>query len=146
MKLAKLLLPVPVVAALGGCATNQNLPLIYAQSTTVGISITATTDEQGGTFVLGFKDKNVAVVPVTVSNSDGGSSYLGSTSGEEFEDAFSVLGQFEVDSKSTTGDVSLGRFFSTGSAAKSLADGFSCKLAGGPAKDCGFGDQQKLDR
>ena len=34
----------------------------------------------------------------------------------------------------------LGKFFATGAAAKSLADGFSCKLAGGKAKDCGFAD------
>lgn len=140
MKLTRIILSTAAITTLCNCASNQDLPLIYAQSTTVGISVGATTDEQGGTFVLGFKDKNIAIVPVTVSNSDGGSSYLGSTSGDEFEDAFSVLGQFQVDSESTTGSVSLGRFFSTGSAAKSLADGYSCKLAGGPAKDCGFDD------
>lgn len=129
------------IVLLVGCASNQNLPLVFSQSQTVGISIGADASEQGAEFVFGYKDKNVAVVPVSVQEADGSSSTIGSTSGEEFEDALSVLGQFEVNTKTNQGDVGLGKFFATGAAAKSLADGFSCKVAGGNAADCGFAEQ-----
>jgi len=128
------------VALLTGCASNQDLPLIYAQSQTVGISIGAGASDQGADFVFGYKDKNVAIVPVTGKEADGATVQVLSKSGEEFEDALSVLGQFDVKTDTTKGNVGLGKFFATGAAAKSLADGFSCKLAGGKAKDCGFAD------
>ena len=124
--------------SLAGCASSQNLPLIFGQSHTVGISIGAGASDQGADFVLGYKDKNVAIVPVSVQESDGSSVQIGSMSGNEFEDALSVLGQFKVKTDTSQGDVGLGKFFATGAAAKSLADGFSCKLAGGSAAECGF--------
>ena len=133
-------LSLALVVILSGCASNQDLPLIFGQSQTVGISIGAGASDQGADFVLGYKDKNVAIVPVTVKDSDGGSVQVASKSGEEFEDALSVLGQFEVKTDTSQGNVGLGKFFATGAAAKSLSDGFSCKLAGGTAKDCGFSD------
>lgn len=38
------------------------------------------------------------------------------------------------------GDVGLGKFFATGAVAKSLADGFSCKLAGSKSAEYGFSE------
>lgn len=137
------LMSLVLVATLSGCASNQDLPLIFGQSQTVGISIGAGASDQGADFVLGYKDKNVAIVPVTAKDSDGSSVQIASKSGEEFEDALSVLGQFEVKTDTSQGNVGLGKFFATGAAAKSLADGFSCKLAGGTAKDCGFSGSTK---
>ncbi len=119
-----------LLLALTGCSTNQNLPLMFAQSQTVGISISGGATEQGAEFTLGYKDRNIALVPVTLEVSDGNYAQLGSTSGENFEDSFSVLGQFEVKTATSQGDVGLGKFFATGAAAKALADGFASKLGG----------------
>ncbi len=115
---------------LSGCAANQNLPLIFGQSQTVGISIGAGASDQGADFVLGYKDKNIAIVPVAIEVSEGNYAQVGSMSGENFDDSFSVLGQFEVSSDTSEGNVGLGKFFATGAAAKALADGFSSKLSG----------------
>lgn len=115
---------------ISGCATNQNLPLIFGQSQTVGISIGGGTSEQSVDFTLGYKDKNVAIVPVAIEVSAGNHAQVGSMSGENFDDSFSVLGQFEVNTDTSKGDVGLGKFFATGAAAKALADGFADKLGG----------------
>ncbi len=113
-----------------GCASNQNMPLVFGQSQTVGISIGAGTGEQGADFVLGYKDKNIAIVPIAIEVSEGSHAQVGSMSGESFDDSFSVLGQFKVNTVTSKGDVGLGKFFATGAAAKALADGFSSKLSG----------------
>jgi len=124
---------VAIVGAVGlvsGCASNQNMPLVFGQSQTVGISIGAGTGEQGVDFVLGYKDKNIAIVPIAIEVSEGSHAQVGSMSGEDFDDSFSVLGQFEVNTDTSAGNVGLGKFFATGAAAKALADGFSSKLSG----------------
>jgi hypothetical protein len=145
MDIVKSLSILVILAFITGCVSNQDLPLIFGQSQTVGISIGAGAADQGADFVLGYKDKNVAIVPVTAKDLDGSSVQVASKSGEEFEDALSVLGQFEVKTDTAQGNVGLEKFFATGAAAKSLSDGFSCKLAGGNAKDCGFADLAQDD-
>lgn len=113
---------------MGGCATDQQMPLIFGQSHTVGISLGAGTTEQGADFVLGYKDKDIAIVPIAIQTGPGTYAQVGSLSGEDFDDSFSVLGQFEVNSGTTEAEVGLGKFFATGAAAKALADGFAAKL------------------
>ncbi len=115
---------------LSGCASNQNLPLIFGQSQTVGISIGGGASDQGADFVLGYKDKNIAIVPIAIEVSEGNYAQVGSMSGQGFDDSFSVIGQFEVKTSTSQSDVGLGKFFATGAAAKALADGFSSKLSG----------------
>lgn len=115
---------------ISGCAANQNLPLIFGQSQTVGISIGGGSSEQSVDFTLGYKDRNIAIVPIAIEVSEGQHAQVGSMSGENFDDSFSVLGQFEVRTDTSQGDVGLGKFFATGAAAKALADGFADKLGG----------------
>jgi len=130
MKLIYIYSIVALLFILSGCASNQNLPLIFGQSQTVGISIGGGANDQGADFVLGYKDKNIAIVPIAIQVSEGSYAQVGSMSGENFDDSFSVIGQFEVKSGiSQAGDVGLGKFFATGAAAKALADGFSSKLS-----------------
>lgn len=130
MRTTSVVLGIAALGSVAGCATTENLPLLFGQSHTVGISIGAAAGEQGADFVLGYKDKNVAVVPVSLPLAQGGYGQVGSMSGDKFEDALSVLGQFHVNSPTSSGNVSLGKFFATGAAAKALADGFSSQLAG----------------
>jgi len=108
------------------------MPLIFGQSQTVGISIGAGASEQGADFVLGYKDKNIAIVPVAIKVAEGSYAQVGSMSGDNFEDSFSVIGQFEVNTTTSQGNVGLGKFFATGAAAKALADGFASKLTPEP--------------
>lgn len=131
----RIVLGMAVVAtcvSLNGCMTSsRNLPLVFGQSHTVGISMGAGAAEQGGDLVLGYKDKNIAIVPVALDQGDGSYAYAGSNSGG-FEDSFSVLGQFEVTAEGQATKAGLGKFFATGAAAKALADGFSAQMGHKP--------------
>jgi len=119
-----------VAAMLGGCGSVPNPPLVFAQSQTLGVTVAASPATQGGEFTVGFRDWNLAVVPVTVTQGDGTVTSLTASANEsadqDFQDAFSTLGQFEAEVEGgTSRKVGLGKFFATGLAAKVLADGFA---------------------
>jgi hypothetical protein len=122
-------------SALAGCASTAELPLVFGQTHTVGISMGASTTDQGGEFTLGYRDRNVAIVPVVMSSGASGATQLSATATGGFTDALSVLGQFEVNSDATARKIGLGKFFATGLAAKVLADGFSAQLSGQPEEE-----------
>ena len=134
---------------LGGClalpACLPNFPLVFGQAHSLGVTINGSPARQSAELTLGYRDLDVAVVPVTAIQPNGATTQLKSTANacpnQQYEDALSVLGQFEVSSKSETPQISLGKFFATGTAAKKLADGFAAELAGStgqsqPAKPC----------
>lgn len=126
---SKTLLPAAALALLAGCAGNQPLPLLFGQSQTVGIALAVTAPEQGGELSIGYRDKNIAIVP-TQQMSDGS----GSTNVNK--DALSVLGRFDVEAGGAQPlSASIGKFFATGIAAQSLASGFACEVSAGKA--CG---------
>lgn len=109
-----------LVSATNACAGDT--PLVFGQALTVGITIAGTVPDQGGELTLGYKEKSIAVVPVQPSSK-------APDANGTHEDALSVLGQFEVEAKAGSPSVSLGRFFATGLAAKTLADGFKAQLS-----------------
>ncbi|HEY0106341.1 MAG TPA: hypothetical protein VGB91_09675 [Rhizomicrobium sp.] len=139
---------------LGGCVAGPTPPLMFVQTQTVGIAATGGTASQGAEMTFGYRDFDVAIVPTVVSDKDGNpvknadgtvarltaynssgqcnaapSQPAGSvapTCGTF--DALSVLGQFEVGTSGGT-NVTLGKFFATGTAASTLADGFKAKLS-----------------
>ena len=124
---------------LGGCADQQYTPLIFGQSDTLGISISASATEQGAELTLGYKGRNIAIIPVTVKQADGTVTNVSATrtggSDGEFVDALSVFGQFEAAASGGTAtesqpavQASLGKFFATGLAAMNISDGFRQKL------------------
>jgi hypothetical protein len=84
MSLVKYIIVFILSSFLIGCASNQDLPLVFGQSQTVGISIGAGASEQGADFVLGYKDKNVAIVPVSIKDKDGSTAQIASKSGANF--------------------------------------------------------------
>ncbi len=118
-----------VTALCTACTTIQNPPLLFGQSHSVGIVIGGSAADNGAELTLGYKDRNIAIVPVTVKQQNGDSTQIKGTASAGFQDALSVLGQFEVNAKATQVETSLGKFFATGLAAKRLADGFAAKLA-----------------
>lgn len=125
-----------LMAALGlaGCATSEEgSPLVFARTQTYGMTLAGSVPDQGAQLTLGYGDRNLAVVPTTQSN---GEQIRGTGQGSDFQDSLSVLGQFEASGNATNVSASLGTFFSTGNAARLLAQGFSCKL--GPTQGvCG---------
>lgn len=144
MKASRKIWAVLGAVAVAGCGNVDSSHLVFGQQHTVGLDITATAPEQGGTLSLGFKDKNIAVIPVAV-NEGGTYQLLGSTNklegngnggdGGDQNDAYSTIGQFEMDTgKNGTASVGLGKFFATGLAAQFLAKGFQGKLSNGPTE------------
>lgn len=119
---------------LAGCATSPDepVPLVFGRTQTVGVSVSGSVPEQGAHLTLGFSDRNIAVVPTTTRAGTGIRGQVPSPDGV-FDDALSVLGQFEVNADATNVETSLGTFFSTGMASRLLAEGFRCKLGGAPA-------------
>ena len=131
-KLTMLCLLTTATGCLGACSSTPSL--VFGQSHSVGISVGGSTTDAGGEISIGYKDRDVAVVPVAIVAKDGAvnadTMRVHSTVGGNATDALSVLGQFNVNSKASAPEVGLGKFFATGLAAQKLADGFACKLSG----------------
>ncbi len=123
----KMMITSAAALSLAGCATSeQGSALIFARTQTFGVTIAGSVPDQGAQLTMGFGDRNLAVVPTTQSN---GEQIRGTGEGSNFQDALSVLGQFEASGGGGQGvSASLGTFFSTGNASRVLAQGFSCRL------------------
>jgi len=134
----KIILMTAIMALiLGACSTKQELPALYFSLKTLGISVDPAPVGGAPGFTFGSKITDLAIVPLTVANAEGGRDLITSThdctwapapnaNGDyEFaceEDAISVLGQYNVKAKNS--GVSLGNFFSVGAAAFKLGVGF----------------------
>jgi hypothetical protein len=118
-----------------GCNSSPDLPLVFYQATTVGITANASPAQASPEISLGYRDTDVAVVPVTSNGNAIRAKNPNQVAGSKgkFEDALSVFGQFQVDtSAGTTSNIGLGKFFATGLAAEQLAIGFKYKEGGTP--------------
>ena len=120
--------------ALAGCSPVANPPLLFGQTHTVGIAVHGSTTTQGADLTVGYRDFDIAIVPVTATNAATGEvvpirSNVRGVDGGVGTNALSVLGQFDVRAESAAPGVGLGKFFATGLAADKLADGFSEKLS-----------------
>jgi hypothetical protein len=113
---------------LAGCNTTGDPPLIFVQTTSVGITAATTSGQATPELTVGYRDVDVAVVPVT----KGDLPILSRNGGTQFQEALSVFGQFSVGANGTAPNATLGKFFATGAAASKLAEGYRCQLA---AKD-----------
>ncbi len=125
-----------ICATLSGCNSSPDLPLVFYQATTVGITANASPAQASPEISLGYRDTDVAVVPVTTSSGHAirakNPNPIAGGKGK-FEDALSVFGQFQVDtSAGQTSSIGLGKFFATGLAAEQLADGFKHREGGTP--------------
>jgi len=112
--------------------------MVFAQYEALGFSLGAAASQQGGDLTLGWKDRNIAIVPVITRDGSGRADQIrGKVTNTDTtwpdptdHDALSVLGQFQFKSEQGSGtvDVGLGKFFSTGTAAQRLGDGFKTRL------------------
>jgi len=140
--LCKSFVAMVTAAALVGCMNTDATFLVFGQQQTVGIAIGGSTTDQGAELSLGYRDRNIAVIPVAInpmgSNTTHAVESVGTDEcGNRFTDSHSVLGQFEVNTKAGTGaaEVGLGKFFATGLAARVLAEGFADRLGGTASAD-----------
>lgn len=131
---AQKLVPIAAALLLAGCATgNGEVPLMFASSDVIGISIGANMKDTNGEFVVGYKGNHVAVVPVSAVK-NGKEEFIGSEvlndEGELHRDSFSILGHFDVSAERRKKGINagLGKFFATGIAAHNVAIGFSQKM------------------
>jgi len=117
--------------------SNLNPPLVFVQTQTLGITANASGSQATPELTLGYRDVDVAIVPVVDANGRQIKSVTPPKTGqaEPYQDALSVLGQFEA--KATAGtspNASLGKFFATGTAASKLAEGFRDQVRGSSKK------------
>jgi hypothetical protein len=125
------------LTVLAGCSSfPNNMPLVFGEDITLGISIGASATNQGGDLTLGFKSKDVAIIPViaasgvtpTLIQSEITNSAIGNQPEKKTKDAYSVLGTFSTTTDSNGNKVGLGKFFATGQAATYLAGGFAAAM------------------
>lgn len=117
------------------CATQPNT-LIFGSNDSLGLTVAGGAAEGGGEITLGYRSHNIAISPVVRTEQDGTTRPLGGNepmvgpNQRGGSDTYSVLGSFGLDATSSTETtISLGRFFSTGLAARELARGFACQQA-----------------
>ncbi|MDP1533679.1 MAG: hypothetical protein Q8N44_21500 [Rubrivivax sp.] len=123
-----------------GCASTVNPPLLFGDHTTYGLHLGSEPASTGGSVVLGYKARSLAVVPVSVLQPDGSAAAIRSKDGDpnaaRDTDALSVFAVFEnqaEESGDTKSAVRLGQIFATGLAAQSLTRGIRCRAD--PADD-----------
>ncbi|WP_341893459.1 hypothetical protein, partial [Variovorax sp. YR752] len=121
-----LLLFTPAALLLGACASNP--PLLFADSTTVGLKLGADTASLGGAVSLGVKNQSLAVVPVSVVDHTSQAFSMTGQAGNRV-DALSVFAVFKTDAENKDSPVKIGQVFSTGAAAQLITQGFECHLA-----------------
>jgi hypothetical protein len=126
--ISKLIIGASLGVTLAACSPTANYPLLFGQTQTFGVGIHGSTT-QGADLTLGYKDFNVAIVPVTTAD---GSPIRGDVLGAgnaRGQDALSVLGEFNAETTAgVSPKVGLGKFFATGLAAQKLAEGYRDKL------------------
>jgi len=117
-------------------------PLVFAQTNTLGIGIVSSIADQGPQFTLGYTGRDIAFIPVVARKPNGDMVRLGGrnqvgTDGNIVKDpndsveadALSVFGQFKVDTETASVQFGLSRFFTTGMAARNLAEAFKAAIA-----------------
>lgn len=125
----------------GGCATYDN-ELLFAESTDIGIGVQPN-PTGGAQFNLGYKQRDLAVIPVGAIDSKGEIKQRRTSTLNGDKDSLSVFGQFSADVGNRGSDIGsdasgansnsdtdreravLGRFFATGLAAQYLAKGYA---------------------
>ncbi len=108
-------------------------PLLFLRTDVVGIDIGGSVAQQGLQFVLGYSNRNLALIPVaTVGAGQQIVRISGSGEGTGAEaalDSLSVLGQFKANSETKRLGFGLERYFSTGVAARNLGESLESAIA-----------------
>ena len=108
-------------------------PLLFLRTDVVGIDIGGSVAQQGVQFVLGYSNRNLALIPVaTVGAGEEIVRISGRSEGSTAEaalDSLSVLGQFKANSETKRLGFGLERYFATGVAARNLGESLESAIA-----------------
>lgn len=115
----------PAAFMLAACAVNP--PMIFGDQVTFGLQAGTDMAAAGGAFTVGYKQRSVAVVPVSVLKADGQAAALRGSDGTD-RDALSVFAVFEATAPSPNDRLRIGQIFATGSAAQEISAGYECHL------------------
>jgi hypothetical protein len=111
-------------------------PLLFVRTDVVGIDIGGSLAQEGLQFVLGYGNRNLALIPVAAMGSDQkvvpivGDDVSGD--GRKL-DTLSVMGQFNANSATAKLNVGMDRYFATGVAARNLSTAMQVAVAAAPA-------------
>ena len=125
-------LSIVAAAAIAAGCSNVNPPLLFGDQSTFGVHLGNDSAAAGASVSVGFKQRSVAVVPVTVLGDDGKAFAIKAHGQNDNRDALSVFAVFDGggggSSSGGTGSqsVRMGQMFSTGLAAQSLTRGYQC--------------------
>lgn len=121
------LLSALAASLLASCAVNP--PLMFGDTVTFGLQLGTDTASGGAGATIGYKQRSVAVVPVSVLDEHGSAQALrGFNEGDR--DALAVFAVFESSAPSANDRVRIGQVFSTGLAAQLLTQGYECRMRG----------------
>lgn len=118
-------LALAIAAGLAACASSPSM-LIFADNVTFGLQLGTNTAAGGSSVTLGFKNRSVAIVPMSVLDQDGNAQKLSSLDGGN-GDAMSVFAVFDASSSGQSSPLKAGQMFSTGVAAQQLTLGYLCR-------------------
>lgn len=108
-------------------------PLLFLRTDVVGIDLGGSLAEQGLQFVLGYRNRNLALIPVYAEGAGNAVVRIVGKSetdnGEDALDALSVLGQFRTNTSTAKLDLGLERYFATGVAARNLGTSLRTAIA-----------------
>jgi hypothetical protein len=107
------------------CSTSPSM-LIFADNATFGLQLGSNTAASGGNVTLGYRNRSVAIVPMSVLDETGTAKALRSRDGSS-TDAMSVFAIFDAASADRTSPLNTGQMFSTGVAAQQLTLGYMCR-------------------
>ncbi len=127
MKQTARLIPALLAGLLASCAVNP--PLMFGDNLTFGLQLGTDAASGGASVTLGYKQRSVAVVPVSVLDEGNRAQALRGFN-EADRDALSVFAVFESAAPSADDRVRIGQVFSTGLAAQLLTQGYECRLRG----------------
>lgn len=108
-------------------------PLLFLRTDVFGVDIGGSLAQQGLQFVLGYNNRNLALIPVYAEGADGEVIRV-SGRDQSFKDtlsrdAFSVLGQFDANTETKRLGFGLERYFATGVAARNLGESLGKAIA-----------------
>jgi len=142
--LLRLSLITAAAAAASACST-VNPPLLFGDQTNFGVHLGSETAASGMSVSVGYKQRSVAVVPVTLLEDDGQPSAIKAQGPNGNKDALSVFAVFEGGGMNASGSrtVRAGQMFSTGLAAQALTLGYQCQYR--KQADCPVPAPERLD-
>jgi len=109
------------------------VPLLFARTDVYGVDIGGSLAQVGLQFVLGYGNRNIALIPTTAQNASGRTVQINGREnpedGDRSLDTLSVIGQFKGETKTSQLGYGLERYFATGMAARNIGKGLGLAIA-----------------